>query len=262
MRDRAALITGASSGIGRELARLCARDQWPLVLVARHREELRRVAGEVEQAHGVTAKVLPADLSDPAAPQAIFDELARAGTEVEALVNNAGFATRGPFVETDLEEELRELQVDVVALTHLTKLFLRPMVARGSGKILNVSSTAAFQPGPLMAVYYASKAYVLWFSEALWDELRGTGVTVTCLCPGPTRTGFAARAGAERTPMFAGGAGDPAAVAEAGYRGLLAGRRVVVPGLMNQVGGWVAQAFPRRWVIAVTRKLNSDRRNR
>ncbi len=262
MRDRAALITGASSGIGHEFARLFARDQWPLVLVARHQDELQRVAEEVSQAHGIPVTVLAHDLSDPAAPQVIFEEVQRAGIEVEALVNNAGFATHGPFAETDLAEELRELQVDTVAVTHLTKLFLRPMLARRSGKILNVSSTAAFQPGPFMAVYYAAKAYVLWFSEALWDELRGSGVTVTCLCPGPTHTGFAARAGAERAAMFAGGSGDPAPVAKAGYRGMLAGRRVVIPGLGNRLLGFAAQVSPRRVSMWVARRLNTDRGSR
>ncbi|HZC76160.1 MAG TPA: SDR family oxidoreductase, partial [Ktedonobacterales bacterium] len=189
-----ALVTGASSGIGEELARLFARDGYDLVLVARGKTQLEALAAELRQRHGVSLTVLATDLAQPAAAQAIYDELTRAGITVDVLVNNAGYATYGSFTEIPAETELAMLQVNMAALTHLCKLFLPPMVRRGSGRVLNVASTAAFQPGPLMAAYYASKAYVLSLSEALANELRGTGVTVTALCPGPTRSGFQSRA--------------------------------------------------------------------
>ena len=178
-----ALITGASSGIGLDLARLFAKDGHDVVLVARSEGKLREIAAELERDFGMTAHVIVADLAKPDAPQTLVAQLP---VDVDVLVNNAGFGVLGPFVETDLAKELEMIQVNVVALTHLTKLLLPPMVARRRGRVLNVASTAAFQPGPLMAVYYATKAYVLSFSEAIADELRDSGVTVTALCPGPT----------------------------------------------------------------------------
>ena len=191
-----ALITGASSGIGADLARLFARDGYDVVLVARSEEKLREVAEGIGKEHaGVTARVIVADLARPDAARDVVDALG--GLPIDALVNNAGYGVAGPFVETDVRSELEMIQVNVVALTHLTKLLAPGMVARKRGRILNVSSTAAFQPGPLMAVYYATKAYVLSVSEALAEELRGSGVTVTALCPGPTATGFAAASNME-----------------------------------------------------------------
>src|SRR5438128_1555599 len=185
-----ALITGASSGIGLELAKLFARDEHDVVLVARRADKLKQLAAQLGSAHNIRATVIPADLADPAAPEEIFRALRAADVELDVLVNNAGFGVTGPFLATDAAAELRMIQVNVTALTHLTKLFLPGMLGRGAGRVLNVASTAGFQPGPLMAVYYATKAYVISFSDALAEELRGTGVTVTCLCPGPTKTGF------------------------------------------------------------------------
>jgi short-subunit dehydrogenase len=181
-----ALITGASSGIGLDLARLFAADGHDVVLIARSEDKLREVAQELTAKHGVVAHVIAADLAKADAPQSIFDR----APAIDILVNNVGFGTSGKFAETDLRAELDMIQVNIAALTHLTKLFLPPMLQRGHGRFLNVASTAAFQPGPLMAVYYATKAYVLSFSEAIAEELSGTGVSVTVLCPGPTATGF------------------------------------------------------------------------
>jgi short-subunit dehydrogenase len=207
-----------------------------VVLVARSRAGLEKVGRELSAAYGITAHVLPADLADPAAPQAVFDQVHALGMEVGALVNNAGFGLAGPFVDigrdapTELGRELEMLQVNVVALTHLAKLFLPGMVQRKRG-YMNVASTAAFQPGPLMAVYYASKAYVLSFSEALSVELAGTGVTVTALCPGATRTEFQAVANMENSRLFrAGHVMTAADVAEAGYNAIRAGRSSIVSG--------------------------------
>src|SRR5829696_4505545 len=234
-RKMTALVTGASGGIGEELARLFAADGHDLVLVARGRDKLARLAEELGAKHGVGARVLASDLARPEAPREIFEELSAAGLSVDALVNNAGVGSYGLFAETDLKSELDLLQINVVALTHLTKLFLPGMIARRRGYVMNVASTAAFQPGPLMAVYYASKAYVLSFSEALSNETSGTGVTVTCLCPGPTRTGFQDRARLGESRLFSVlSVASAADVARAGYDGMMAGRALVVPGLMNK----------------------------
>jgi hypothetical protein len=256
-----ALVTGASGGIGEELARLFAADGHGLVLVARSRDKLARLAEELHEKHGVGARVLAADLARAGAPQEIFDELRGAGVAVDALVNNAGFGSYGLFAETDLRSELDLLQVNVVALTHLTKLFLPGMLARGRGYVMNVASTAAFQPGPLMAVYYASKAYVLSFSEALANECGGTGVRVSALCPGPTETGFVAAAGMGDSKLFDRAVMDARTVAVEGYRGLLAGKAVVIPGARNNLVARTVGLFPRNLVTRVVRGIQEKRSN-
>jgi short-subunit dehydrogenase len=254
-----ALVTGASGGIGEELARLFAADGHDLVLVARSRDKLSRLAGELQDAHGVAAHVLAADLSRAESPRVIFDEVRSAGVSVDALVNNAGFGSYGLFAETDLKSELEMLQVNVVALTHLTKLFLPAMIERRRGFVCNVASTAAFQPGPLMAVYYASKAYVLSFSEALSNECDGTGVRVSALCPGPTETGFVAAARMQESKLFDRGTMNAREVAEAGYRGLLAGKTIVIPGLRNNLVARAVGMMPRRMVTKVVRGVQEKR---
>lgn len=259
---RAALITGASAGIGAELARVFARDGWEVVLVARGRDGLEKVGRELAQKHGARYHVLSADLADPAAPQAIYDAVQALGIEIHALVNNAGFGVLGPFVEmgreppTELAKELEMLQVNVVALTHLSKLFLPAMVKRGRGYLLNVASTAAFQPGPLMAVYYATKAYVLSLSEALSVELAGTGVTSTVLCPGPTRTEFSTRADMDTTRLFrVAHVMTAEEVAQAGYRAMLAGKSSVVTGGMNRVMAAATRFVPRGVSARIAKRL-------
>src|ERR1044072_4922644 len=230
-----ALVTGASGGIGEELARLFAADGHDLVLVARSRDKLTRLAEEMKAKHGVAARVLAADLVRDEAPQEIFEELSADGVTVDALVNNAGVGTYGLFAETDLQSELDLLQVNIVALQHLSQLFLPGMMARRRGYLMNVASTAAFQPGPLMAVYYASKAYVLSLSEALANECEGTGVRISALCPGPTETGLVAAAGMGDSKLFDRAVMDARTVAVEGYRGLLAGKTIVIPGLRNNL---------------------------
>jgi len=253
-----ALVTGASSGIGLELAGLLARDRYDLVLVARSRERLETVARGLAEEFGIRARALAADLADPAAPAAIAAELS--STPVDFLVNDAGFGAHGFFAALPLEKQLAMIRVNVTALTHLTGLFLPPMLARRSGRILNVASTAAFQPGPLMAVYYATKAYVLSFSEALASETADSGVTVTALCPGPVPTDFQKRAGTEKTTLVSGPLSVPArAVAEAGYRGMLRGRPLVVPGTGNRVLVQALRVSPRRLVTKISRKLQEKR---
>ncbi|HYO63958.1 MAG TPA: SDR family oxidoreductase [Pyrinomonadaceae bacterium] len=256
-----ALVTGASGGIGLELARLLAADGYPLALVARSRDKLERLAEELTDKFGVSARVVPSDLARAEAPQEIFAELGGESARVEVLVNNAGFGSYGLFAETDLRAELEMLQVNVVALTHLTKLFLPAMIAARRGRVMQVASTAAFQPGPLMAVYYATKAYVLSLSEALSNELEGTGVTVTALCPGPTETGFAAAAGMGESKLFDRAVMDARAVAEVGYRGMLEGRAVVIPGLRNSLVARTVGFFPRGLVTRVVRRIQEKRNN-
>ncbi|MGI8588637.1 MAG: SDR family NAD(P)-dependent oxidoreductase [Chloroflexia bacterium] len=245
-RRQTALITGASSGFGVEFAKLFARDGYDLVLVARSLAKMEVLAERLRARYSISATVLPADLSDPDSPRAIWDALEREGIGVDVLVNNAGFATHGRFAEIAYEPEREEMQVNIVSLTLLTKLFLPPMLARGQGGILNVASTAAFLSGPLMSVYYASKAYVLSFTTALAEEVRGSGVTVTCLCPGASRTGFADRAEVHNTRLFRAGAMDARTVALAGYRGFRQKKTVVIPGLQNALVVQATRFAPRR----------------
>lgn len=249
-----ALITGASSGIGLELAKLFARDGYDLVLVARRREKLQTLGAELGRQHGIKSRAIAADLADPAAPAEIFRQLAAASVAVDILVNNAGFGELGTFATIDVEVERRMIEVNVSALTVLTKLFLDGMLARGRGRILNVASTAGFAPGPLMAVYYATKSYVISLSEALAEELRGSGVSVTVLCPGPTITEFQSVAHMESTRLFKmPGVMNAESVARAGYAGLMRGKRMVVPGLINQVLPLVIRFSPRAMVVRVAR---------
>lgn len=255
-----ALVTGASGGIGEELARLLAAGGANLVLVARSHDKLAALARDLSAAHRVQARALACDLSAPDATDRIVAELRALGIAVDILVNNAGFATYGLFVETPADEEARLLQVNIVALTNLTKRLLPGMVERRHGRVLNVASTAGFQPGPLMAVYYASKAYVLSLSEALANETEGTGVSVTCLCPGPTKTGFQDRARMRESKLFTTLAVMNAAdVARAGYDGMMAGRAIVIPGLSNKLAVQVLRVSPRAMATRVVRRLQERR---
>jgi short-subunit dehydrogenase len=255
-----ALVTGASSGIGLELATLLARDRNDLVLVARSRDRLDAVARGLTEEFGVRATVLAADLARPEAPGEIVRELAARAITVDILVNNAGFGRHGLFAAAPVALDLEMIQVNVAALTHLTRLLLSGMLERRRGRILNVASTASFQPGPLMAVYYATKAYVLSFSEALASETAGTGVTVTALCPGPTPTEFQKRAGIRKEARFTGPlVMDVAAVARAGYRGMLRGDHVVIPGIGNKAVVQALRLSPRRLVTALSRRLQERR---
>ncbi|HZU83297.1 MAG TPA: SDR family oxidoreductase [Polyangiaceae bacterium] len=253
---KAALVTGASAGLGRELARLFAADKQDLVLVARRRDRLEELARELERSHGVTARVCAEDLADGRAPERIASELERAGVEVEHLVNNAGFGAAGAFTDLDVGRELDILRVNVTAVVHLTRLLLPAMIARRSGRVLTIGSTAGFEPGPYMAVYYASKAFVNSFSEALSFELRGTGVTATLCCPGPTATEFARIAGNDKSRLFHMAAMDAPAVAAIAYRAMLRGKPMVVPGIWNKVGLQSLRIAPRSTVRRVAAALN------
>jgi hypothetical protein len=248
-----ALITGASSGIGLDLARLMAPD-FDLILTARNQSSLEQHSKELEE-HGNRVHVIPADLALPASPQQIFDEIARRGLIVDVLINNAGFGGYGPFAETDPRTELEMIQVNIAALTHLTKLALPGMVSRRHGRIMNVASTAGFQPGPLMAVYYATKAYVISFSEAIANELKGSGITVTCLCPGATATEFAKRADMQRSRLFKMGKMKSADVARAGYAAMMRGKTLRIPGARNWVMAESVRFSPRKLVTAIARSV-------
>jgi uncharacterized protein len=257
--SKTCLVTGASTGIGYEFTKLFARQGYALVMVARDHQALQRVAEELTRDYNISVRLIRKDLSLPGSATDIFDELHRQSIHVDVLINNAGFGTYGPFGETDLQTEVAMMQLNIVALTELTKLFLLEMLAKGEGKILNVASTAAFQPVPLMAVYYATKAYVLSFSEALARELNGSGVTVSVLCPGPTRTEFQRRVGIKGTKLFDALSMDAATVAKVGYQGLMKGRTVVIPGLMNRLIASGIRFVPRSLVTGVLRKVQKGR---
>ncbi len=254
-----ALITGASAGLGAEFAKLFAADKHDLLLVARRRDRLDALAAELSVAHGVKVHVVAADLMDPAAPKAILDEVERLGLEVGFLVNNAGFGSNGNFWELDADRERGMIEVNVTALVVLTRALLPAMVKRGSGRVLNVGSTAGFQPGPLMAGYYASKAFVNSFTEALAFELKGTGVTATVSCPGATATEFAGVAGNDKTALFKAGAMGAAEVAADAYRAMHAGRVVVVHGARNKLSVWLGALSPRPVLTAIAASLNQRR---
>jgi short-subunit dehydrogenase len=245
MKRSTALITGASSGIGRELARLAAADGCDVVLVARDIDRLEEVAASLRSAHGIECVAMALNLAAPSAPAQLEQALAARGITIDVLVNNAGFGHRGRFMSLDLDEQLDMIQVNLTTVVALTRMLLPAMIERGRGSVLNVASMAAFQPGPNMAVYYATKAFLLHFSEGLHEEVAAAGIGVTCLCPGPTLTGFAARARVEHLPAFRWTAMDARAVAEAGWRGLKEGRAVVVPGLRNKLVALAAHLAPR-----------------
>lgn len=266
MKDKelkAALITGGSKGIGYELAKLAADDGYNTVLVSRSENELNSVKKELENDFGVNCKVIPGDLSEEETPKKIFKELEESSYRVDLLVNNAGRGQMGEFTATDWKTDREMMHLNMDAVIHLTKLFLPEMKKRGAGKILNVSSLAAFQPGPLMALYYATKAFVQSFSEALAEEVGGKGITVTALSPGPVDTDFQV---AEAMPAEEGDSNisyklDPERVAKDGYRGLMKGKRIVVPGAFISIAPQLTRFLPRSFVAKFVKKMNEIQLN-
>ncbi|MFY8007712.1 MAG: SDR family NAD(P)-dependent oxidoreductase [Sediminibacterium sp.] len=251
-----ALITGASNGIGLELALIHASKGDQLVLVARNKSKLDELKLELEKTYKISVYTIGKDLSAMNAGQEIFDETSKQQIHIDYLINNAGFGDFGMFVETDWNKEAQMIQLNITALTQLTKLYLKEMVKRGSGKIMNVASTAAFQSGPTMAVYYATKAYVLSFSEAIDNEVRDKGVTVTALCPGATESGFQAAAAMEESNLVKGRKLPTSKeVAEYGYESMMKGRTVAIHGFMNYLLANSVRFIPRAMVVKVTRKL-------
>lgn len=251
MPAKRALVTGASTGIGREFATLLAQAGYDLAIVARSEGPLRSLAADLVARYGIGVESIVCDLGAPGAAQ----EVAARVPACDVLVNNAGFANNGRYAEIDQDRISSEIRLDVEALAALTRLYLPGMLARKAGKILNVSSTAAFLPGPFMAVYYASKAFVLSFSQALAEEVRATGVTVTCLCPGATATEFFTRAQMQSTLLTRMRMATPAAVAKAGIEGMMRGKAIVIPGAMNHAAAMLSRIAPRRLLIAVSRRL-------
>lgn len=248
------LITGASSGLGVEFARLAAANGDDLVLVARSVDKLDLLADELRSAHGVKTTVLPYDLSSPGSVDSIVRDLSAASIAVHTLVANAGVGKLGAFAEQSPEDAANMLRLNVESLTMLIRALLPGMLERKAGRILTVASVAAFTPGPLMAVYYASKAYVLHFSVALANELRGTGVTVTCLCPGPTKTGFQKTANMAEAPMFKKlHVMDAASVAKIGYDAMLRGKAIAVTGWANKLSALLTRLAPKTFTAKIAR---------
>lgn len=253
------LITGGSSGIGYRLAREFARHGYHLVLVARNASKLQRIKEEVEPEFGVDVKIIPADLTEDDAAARIFRTIQSENFPVDILVNNAGYALLGNFTKTDWVTESRMIRLNVVALTELTKLFLPEMVKQGNGRILNVASTASFFPGPSMAVYYATKAYVLSFSLALWSELKDSGVNVTTLCPGPTASDFQKTAGLTGSRMTEMYLMDAEKVAKDAYRGLMRSKRLVIPGFLNKISVYFGRLIPYRLLMWLLKYLHEKK---
>jgi len=251
------LITGASSGIGRALAHLFARDGYELVLVARRAAVLEELSSTLVETHGVRSRAIAADLSTADGIGLLHAELQREGITVDVLVNNAGFGMQGEFATLPADRQMQMVQLNVAALTQLTRLLLPSMLARRRGGVLNVGSTAAFQPGPFMAVYYATKAYVVSFSEALAEELSGSGLRVSCLAPGPTATAFAAEAGAADSPLFEGHTMNAEEVARIGYEGWQQGKPLVIAGARNWWRAFAVRLAPRAFVLKAVRRLNT-----
>lgn len=258
-----ALVTGASAGIGLELARCFARGHWNVILLARREEKLKEIALELEQ-HGITAQVLIEDLSDAQAVKRVAQKLQEQGLSVDVLVNNAGFAEYGPFADSNQATMLQVLGVNIVALTMLSRSLLPSMIesAQRDGRrrrILNVGSVAGFLPGPLMAVYYASKAYVLSLSESLAAELSEQNISVTCLCPGPTTSEFQSVAGMQSSKLSNSVTMDAATVAREGYRGCMRGQVLVIPGASNKIGAFVPRLLPRQMLARMVRKVQEKK---
>jgi len=259
MPSETVLITGASAGIGEALARLFAEDKSNLILVARREEKLSSLAKNLHDKFGINVNIIVSDLSKPDSPRQIYEKLREEQVEVDIVVNNAGFGAVGKISEIDLQTQLNMIRLNIEALFHLTRLFLPDMIARNRGGILNVASTAAFQPGPYMAVYYASKAFVLSFTDALYEELKDTDINVSCLCPGPTKTEFADVANAKETNLFNMGAMSVEKVARIGYCGFRKNKPVIITGFRNKLGAFAGRLTPRAVVRKIVQYLNSEK---
>lgn len=258
---KTALITGASSGIGLELAKIFASRGTNLIIASRNIIELAKLGTELSEKYKVYVEEIEIDLSQPGSAKKLYDEVKTLNFEINYLVNNAGFGDYGLFYKSDWDKQERMINLNMLTLTHLTHLFLPDMLKRKSGRIMNVASTAAFQPGPLMSVYYASKAYVLFFSEAIANELEGTGVTVTALCPGPTKSGFQKTANVEHSKMLnADSIPTSKEVAEYGYKAMMKGKRVAIHGLFNKELAFVSRRAPKKFMLNTVRKLNEGRK--
>lgn len=254
--NKYALVTGASGGIGLEIAVLLAENSYNLVLVARNEARLNSLKNQLQHSRSIDIIVIAKDLSLPDAGEELFNEIEKKNIAVSILINNAGFGDFGYFYKGDWKKGARMLQLNMIALTQLTRLFLPAMVKNRYGKVLNVASVAAFMPGPFMALYYATKAYVLSFSEGIAGELIGTGVTVTALCPGPTKTGFEDAADLGESKLFKTmPVATAAEVAAYGYKAMMKGKKTAIPGRVNKVSVFFLKVSPRWITSAVIKKI-------
>lgn len=259
---KTALITGASSGIGLELAKIFASKGTNVIIASRNIIELAKLGTELSEKYKIYAEEIEIDLSRPGAAKELYNQVQSLNFGVDYLINNAGFGDYGPFYKSDWEKQERMINLNMLALTHLTWLFLPEMTRKKSGKIMNVASTAGFQPGPLMAVYYATKSYVLFFTEAIANELEGTGVTVTALCPGPTKSGFQKAANVEHSKMLnADSIPTAKEVAEYGYKAMMKGKRVAIHGIKNKEITFLSRRAPKKFILNTVRKLNEGRKS-
>ena len=257
---KTALITGASNGIGLELAKVHASKGDNLVLVARSKSKLQELKIELEKQYKINVHIIDKDLATPSAAKEVYEQTTKANLQIDYLINNAGFGDFGMFYETDWNKESQMIQLNIVTLTQFTKLYLQDMVKRKNGKIMNVASTAAFQSGPTMAVYYATKAYVLSFSEAIDNEVRDKGVTITTLCPGATESGFQAVAAMEESALVKGKKLPTSKeVAEYGYKAMMNGKTVAIHGFMNAIMANAVRFLPRAMVVKTTRKIQDKK---
>ncbi len=253
-----ALITGASAGIGVELAECFAKDGYAVIVTARSEGPLKELAGRLAREHNVQAVAIPADIGQPGGGEKLASEIRSRGLGVDVLVNNAGYGMSGGFDDLSAESQLGMIDLNVRALVELTHIFFPQMLKNRRGGVLNVASTAAFQPGPFMTVYYATKAFVLSFSEALWEEARGTGVKVSALCPGPTESKFHDRAGTTKVRASKiAGMMTSRAVAQIGYNAFQRGQRVAISGGMNAFMARLVPFFPRGMTLGIARSLNT-----
>ena len=254
------LITGASSGIGYELSLIFAQNGYNLILTARNKKKLNNLSQLIKEKYGVMTKVIIKDLSSQTSAKEIFEELKKAKLKIDILVNNAGFGIHGPFIKTSSTKESEMMQVNMASLTELTKLILPMMIKNKSGKILNVASVAAFLPGPLMSIYYASKAFVLSFSLALSKEIKKHGISVSVLCPGPTKTGFEKTAKATDSILFRFLTKDPEFVARSAYKGLMKKRKIIIPGVFNKLNARLAPLLPKTLILSIVNYMQRTKK--
>jgi len=252
---KTALITGSTSGIGEAFTDKLARENYDLVLVSRDAEKLRTQADMLSERHGIAVSVISLDLARPGAAETVFDTVGERGLSIQILINNAGFNEAGHFLHTDMHREVEMIQLHAIFTTEMMKLFLPDMVEHGYGRVLNLGSTGSYMPCPYDAVYAATKAYILSVSKAISAELKGSGVRITSLCPGATKTAFSAKAGLENTLLFKLFVMRPTTVADIGYKALMKGKAVVVAGAYNKILVWSSKITPASALNAMTKKL-------
>lgn len=253
--SKTVLITGASSGIGRELSKFFAKDNYNLILTARNEQKLNDIAEKLTESYNSQITIIKKDLSKADSAEELYKEIKSRNLEIDILINNAGFGKSGPFCSGDTETYSEMIRLNILSLTILTKLFLKDMIKKGSGKILNVASTGAYVPGPYTAVYYATKAYVLSFTEAISNETKNTGINISVLCPGPTLSGFAERAGRENSKI----AMSSESVARIAYKGLIKNKKLIIPGFTNKMAVFFSKLLPGKSTAGFISKMQKSK---